>query len=459
MSAANQIVPFGTGSGANVMTPAAFAALATRLTGFQSGVASSQQVNTALRQASFVSAVIAQWIADYQGSPVNDDGNIAELEAQFSNALAAYVEALIAGAGSASVLQVVQTQFLITTGVTYTVGSGGQFADLNAALTFISKYLITYSGSVTLSCLAGQTTYTTPVNFNHPNADRITVTGGNLASAISATGTFQCTGSSSGQRTTDAAVNLNNLRSQYATELRFTGGIGGIISQGKQPAFVNLLITGDGAGTQANGANGLSIYGGATISNVSVHGFGGANIIVRQSFVSVASGKAMTASASGSAASGGIDLQTGGFILYAGLVVTSGNGTHGINEVGGQVEQNGGSFISKGNALNGTNIQDGGSHVGTTGCAYTKNGGHGVYVYMGTASVDSADCGGNALYGIYCDTTKVHAASAAFSSSNGSGTMKADNGGYIAAVGAASNGTESPAVNTTGANGQSYIRN
>lgn len=87
----NAYSAFGTGTGANVMTSAAWAALATRLTGFQSGIASSAQVNTAIRQASVVATMIAQFTADFGSSSVNDDGNIAALESNFEAALSAYI--------------------------------------------------------------------------------------------------------------------------------------------------------------------------------------------------------------------------------------------------------------------------------------------------------------------------------------------------------------------------------
>jgi len=83
----NAIVPFATGSNPNVISSAAYAALAARQTGFQSGLAQSAEVNEAVRQPAFVATVLAQFIADYGNANVNDDGNIAALESNLIAAL------------------------------------------------------------------------------------------------------------------------------------------------------------------------------------------------------------------------------------------------------------------------------------------------------------------------------------------------------------------------------------
>lgn len=87
--AINQILPFGTGAGANVMTPADYTALAARATGFQSGVAKSKEVNTPLRQSAFVAAMIGSYIAEKSGSDVLDNGDLTALQASFVVALSA----------------------------------------------------------------------------------------------------------------------------------------------------------------------------------------------------------------------------------------------------------------------------------------------------------------------------------------------------------------------------------
>jgi len=70
----NNFKPFGIGSGANVTDQAAYEALAALLTGFQSGKASSAQINKALRQGTVMSSVLAQFISDTLGVDVLDNG-------------------------------------------------------------------------------------------------------------------------------------------------------------------------------------------------------------------------------------------------------------------------------------------------------------------------------------------------------------------------------------------------
>lgn len=71
----NEIKPFATGANANVTPQGEWENLPALLTGFSSGKASSAQVNKAIRQASFVAATLAQFIADRSGEDVLDDGD------------------------------------------------------------------------------------------------------------------------------------------------------------------------------------------------------------------------------------------------------------------------------------------------------------------------------------------------------------------------------------------------
>jgi hypothetical protein len=89
MSGTNQFQAIALGGGANVLTPAAYAALASLIAnGYQSGTASSQQVNTTLRQATFVANAIAQIIAN-NGVNALDDGNSATFVTNLLAAIAA----------------------------------------------------------------------------------------------------------------------------------------------------------------------------------------------------------------------------------------------------------------------------------------------------------------------------------------------------------------------------------
>ncbi len=78
---------FAGGAGANVLSQAAYLALQARVTGFQTGIAQSQQLNKVWRQSSIISAMIAQFIVDFSGQNATDDGTIATLEANFNAAI------------------------------------------------------------------------------------------------------------------------------------------------------------------------------------------------------------------------------------------------------------------------------------------------------------------------------------------------------------------------------------
>lgn len=94
--ATTDILPFGTGSGANVMSQSAYAALSARSAGFSTGVAESQQLNKVWRQSSFVSAGLANWIVA-QGVSVPDDGNITGFVTELTEALQNFIAPFISG--------------------------------------------------------------------------------------------------------------------------------------------------------------------------------------------------------------------------------------------------------------------------------------------------------------------------------------------------------------------------
>ncbi|HBO5585615.1 TPA: hypothetical protein L4556_002035 [Pseudomonas aeruginosa] len=77
--ATNDFLPFAGGAGSNVLTQAAYASLSARTAGFTAGVAKSAELNKVWRQASIMSAALAQLIADNTGLDVIDDGSIATI--------------------------------------------------------------------------------------------------------------------------------------------------------------------------------------------------------------------------------------------------------------------------------------------------------------------------------------------------------------------------------------------
>lgn len=89
MAGNNQLVPFGTGTGANVVSPTSWAGANVRQAGFTDGIADTAQCNTAWRQASIGSALLGAFIAS-QGYDALDNGDLAGLLANFESALGAY---------------------------------------------------------------------------------------------------------------------------------------------------------------------------------------------------------------------------------------------------------------------------------------------------------------------------------------------------------------------------------
>src|ERR1017187_8521359 len=88
MTATNQLLQFAGGSGANVLTPAEYVALTSIVAnGFPSGILLSTNLNVVLRQSAFVASMIGQFIVNQAGDSALDDGNQAELLANFINAL------------------------------------------------------------------------------------------------------------------------------------------------------------------------------------------------------------------------------------------------------------------------------------------------------------------------------------------------------------------------------------
>ncbi|WP_321853108.1 glycine-rich domain-containing protein [Burkholderia cenocepacia] len=85
--ATNDFLVFGGGSSPNVIDQATYAALAARLSGFQSGTALSAQLNKVWRQSSIMAAVLAQFTANFSGQNAVDDGTIATLLANLQTAI------------------------------------------------------------------------------------------------------------------------------------------------------------------------------------------------------------------------------------------------------------------------------------------------------------------------------------------------------------------------------------
>uniref|UniRef100_UPI0006AA3FB0 phage tail protein n=2 Tax=Xenorhabdus TaxID=626 RepID=UPI0006AA3FB0 len=96
--AKNEFLPFGLADGSNVLSNEEYGKLAARTNGFSSGVAKSQELNKVWRQASVITTVVAQFIAETTGSDVLDDGNLVTLQNGLLNALRATVDSTVPAA-------------------------------------------------------------------------------------------------------------------------------------------------------------------------------------------------------------------------------------------------------------------------------------------------------------------------------------------------------------------------
>lgn len=86
---ANNFKAFSIGAGANVTTQADYEALAELVSGFQSGKASSAQINKAIRQGTVMASVLAQFIANTSGADVLDNGDTTTILANYLSGLKA----------------------------------------------------------------------------------------------------------------------------------------------------------------------------------------------------------------------------------------------------------------------------------------------------------------------------------------------------------------------------------
>ncbi|EFH5749882.1 hypothetical protein KUS83_001839 [Escherichia coli] len=106
LMAKNDFKAFATGKNANVMPQEEWEALPALLSGFTAGKASSAQVNKAIRQASFITAALAQYTANKSGLDVLDDGDlngfISKMEAALGKDFQALDATLTALAGLAT---------------------------------------------------------------------------------------------------------------------------------------------------------------------------------------------------------------------------------------------------------------------------------------------------------------------------------------------------------------------
>lgn len=101
MAGTNDFKAVATGGGANVITQSAYAALTTFLAnGYSAGVVASDQFNKIIRQSSFVSAAVGQFVANAELNAL-DDGDLSTFVANLTAAIR-----LLAGTSPGAVIYV-----------------------------------------------------------------------------------------------------------------------------------------------------------------------------------------------------------------------------------------------------------------------------------------------------------------------------------------------------------------
>jgi hypothetical protein len=360
---------------------------------------------------------------------------------QLRKAIEGFIKAGGSGGGGGT------PNWFIDSAVTYHVhGTGADFPDLITAMEYLSKYIITQNGSVTLQ-LAGSTSgvatqfvYPSSVVFSHPNNDKISVFGAPMLATLPTTdANYATTGNSAVARANDLTTNLATLRSRFATELRFPGAniTGGAAIQMRGKALRQLdgiLFTSDSAGAQLGCIYCTAIGNLGGSNGLGIAGFSGTGFAID------ASGGIMANAAiviCGCGLSGHACYDGGSFTTSANLLCL-GNGYAGVNANPGGAYQLDANVYANGNANFGL--------LGTFGDLMIVTTGANNHFYK------------NGLWGVWCQQSMIEAVGdyGAGANANGSGSIFATAGSNVYATGSINVGTCSPVINTAG-NGNSFI--
>jgi hypothetical protein len=228
------------------------------------------------------------------------------------------------------------SQKYISSPITKTVhGVGADFSDLNAAMLWLGQYVILPTGYVTFMVAPGKWTYTTTVELNHPNLNRVAIQGGALLGGSPTPSNFSIGGY---HLSSDGSNHIIYLRSVYATELSFTGGVNGFLSVRPGTTLRYLLIT----GSQTVGpvtppyyqGNGIYATADLWIDGIAIWGFGTHGFAIDHAMVRCSSSLSITVSFCGSC---GINNNGGAYSSWSNTSYTNlvSNATCGLNNLGG----------------------------------------------------------------------------------------------------------------------------
>ena len=388
-------------------------------------------------------------------------------------------------------LNIMFAQRFITTHLDKTVhGSGADFPDLHAALEWLARYVITQTGSVTFHIAGGPSSgicqswvYTQEVVIDHPNANRVVITGAPLWGAAPISTDFRYTGFSSTNRQSDAQYDLNNiLRTRYSSELIFQGGSpagshpNGFVIKSRGVMIQDLLISSDqGFAGDRNSANGIYAQADFNADTIAIWGFGQYGMLIDNAWFEYDAGV-------------GHDLclvwnQGGGLVMWYGQIghtsdiVLASNGGNGMSLFNAGISNTPSNQLRKVyarcNAGAGINMVGGSlfqesTQSGTPGCTIYQNGGDGIdsdgacSIYISEAAVEM-----NFNYGVRMFNGYMRCYLADFGNNNQSATLGvsgiyASDGAVVDAGNATSaatnlNGNCSPAVNVYNTNNDSFI--
>ena len=322
------------------------------------------------------------------------------------------------------------------------------------AINLLNAYLIEGDGRVRINCAAGDYTFNVPLKLNHPNGDRITIIGADVAGGTKPGGDQLNGGFIVGNTTQSLNDNTQKLRAYFTTRFNFENSNGVVCLQGGGCTLNNVLIAGDGSlssgvrcgpeGTAADPTNGSVALGG----NVAVHNFGGVGIRTINGGSIYCSNVSVT-----NCAGGGLYIQFGGTIAAFGATLAN-NGSHGVQiNYGGQINLNN-SYVQL-NEQNGVFIEYNGA-LSCRDSTVRTNGFHGIYVNWG-GSVDARNSNvyTNGINGVYVKGGGVIDAQLVTFQQNVTTDVRCERSGLVNVVGA-TYATTSPAVNTVG-NGNAYI--
>ncbi|EPF1323189.1 glycine-rich domain-containing protein [Escherichia coli] len=285
--AKNDFKAFATDRNANVMSQEEWEALPALLSGFTAGKASSAQVNKVIRQASFITAALAQYTANKSGLDVLDDGDlngfISKMEAALGKDFQALDATLTALAGLATAADKLPYFTGNDTASLTTLTNVGRDILAKTSKQEVIHYLGLGATNGYVGRLVNTRVFTSSGTYTPtPGTKRIRVTitggggGGGGCKAISNNETFFGAGGGAGGTIISIMTPTQN---SYPVTIG-AGGAGGVSAtygiNGGNSLFASLIAPGGAGGTSYWGGGGRAGAGGGVSGKAYGSGGGGA---------------------------------------------------------------------------------------------------------------------------------------------------------------------------------------